>query len=289
MCFSCGFLVSVLWVVFDPSFVPLLVLPFAPICSSLRFSFRPSARFAVSLFGLIFSPLFVSFISFGRVVWAVCGVCCFCQLVLACCQAGVSSWMGVWAGGMALRGSGGVSECRFFSSFVSGGRGDGVSSRFSSRVLVSCRRYPVVPFLSARVLASFCLFLPLLLSCSCSSCRACRMASGCGGVAVGRGVVVGGSVMSCRVAGIVGVVVAAVSSACLFFLLSLVSDGAEEAASPPSRSPSRIGVSSIPSRCASRRGVLFFLSCECLVMTSRCGGGHWCLSFFFVSAFCSWS
>lgn len=56
------------------------------------------------------------------------------------------------------------------------------------------------------------------------------MASGCGGVAVGRGVVAGGSVMSCRVAGIVGVVVAAVSSACLFFLLSLVSDEAEEAA-----------------------------------------------------------
>ena len=41
----------------------------------------------------------------------------------------------------------------------------------------------------------------------------------------------GGSVMSCRVAGIVGVVVAAVSSACLFFLLFLVSDEAEEAAS----------------------------------------------------------
>ena len=37
--------------------------------------------------------------------------------------------------------------------------------------------------------------------------------------------------MSCRVAGIVGVVVAAVSSACLFFLLSFVSDEAEEAAS----------------------------------------------------------
>ena len=288
MCFSCGFLVSVLWVVFDPSFVPLLVLPFAPICSSFRFSFCPSARFAVSFFGLFFSPLFVLFISFGRVVWAVCGVCRFCQLVLACCQAGVLSWMGVWAGGMVLRGSGGVFGCRFFSSFVSGGRGDGVSSRLSSRVLVSCRRYPVAPFLSARVPASFCLFLPLVLSCSCSSCRACWMASGCGGVAVGRGVVAGGSVMSCRVAGIVGVVVAAVSSACLFFLLSLVSDEAGEAAF--SRLVFRLVLASRLFRFGVRLvgASCFFLSCECLVMTSRRGGAL--VSFvFFVSAFCSWS
>lgn len=49
---------------------------------------------------------------------------------------------------------------------------------------VSCRRYPVVPFLSAHVLASFRLFSPLLLLSSCSSRRACRMASSRGGVAV---------------------------------------------------------------------------------------------------------
>ena len=58
----------------------------------------------------------------------------FCQLVLVCCQAMMAV---CWRVEVML------SVCRFFSSFVSGWRGDGVSSRLSSRcgvpfVLASC-------------------------------------------------------------------------------------------------------------------------------------------------------
>lgn len=102
----------------------------------------------------------------------------------------------------------------------------GVGVLFLVSFLVSCRRSvlsgvlcwccPVVPFLSARFPVLSRLVLSLLLLCSCSSRRACRMVSGCreccgvvwrgrrgaGGVVWRcdvRGVAVGGSVMPCRV------------------------------------------------------------------------------------------
>lgn len=46
VCFSCGFLVSVWWMVFVPSFVPPLVPSFAPLLVS---SFDPFRRFALRL------------------------------------------------------------------------------------------------------------------------------------------------------------------------------------------------------------------------------------------------
>lgn len=75
VCFSCGFLGSVLWMVFVPLLVslfipffgPFLVSFFASFRSSPCFSFRPSTRFPVSLISLSFAlpHRFVS--PFGRV------------------------------------------------------------------------------------------------------------------------------------------------------------------------------------------------------------------------------
>lgn len=91
-----------------------------------------------------------------------------------------------------------------------------VSSRRPVLSVVPCRRYPIVPFLSARVLVSSRLVSSLPSFYSCSSRRACRMAlrwSGwairnCRGVVCGvalryamrDGMAAGGSMMPCRVA-----------------------------------------------------------------------------------------
>lgn len=73
MCFSCGFLVSVLWTVFASFFTPFLVSLFA----SFRRSFRLSARFSVSLFAPPFGlpHRFVS--PFWRVGWSILWVAPF--------------------------------------------------------------------------------------------------------------------------------------------------------------------------------------------------------------------
>lgn len=63
----------------------------------------------------------------------------FCQLVLAACKAMIAVCRGYGGDGIA---------CRFFSFLVSGGRGDGVSSRPLVSSLVSCWR-PVLRLVSA--------------------------------------------------------------------------------------------------------------------------------------------
>lgn len=91
VCFSCGFLVSVLWMVFVPLLVsffipffgPFLVSSFVPFFAPLRLSFRPSARFLVSFLGSLSVPPFCSFLRFVRVGWAVRGTRRFCQLFVA--------------------------------------------------------------------------------------------------------------------------------------------------------------------------------------------------------------
>lgn len=73
VCFSCGFLVSVLWMVFVPLLVsffipffgPFLVSSFVPFFAPLRLSFRPSARFLVSFLGSLSVPPFCSFLRLG--------------------------------------------------------------------------------------------------------------------------------------------------------------------------------------------------------------------------------
>lgn len=95
----------------------------------------------------------------------------FCQLVLAACQAAAALLMDVLAGGMTLRDGGDGIACRFFSFLILGGRGDGVSSRSSSRSssrggvlfrggvplfvspFVSCRRPVCVSWVNVLVLA----------------------------------------------------------------------------------------------------------------------------------------
>ena len=112
MCFSCGFLVSVLWTVFVQSFVLFLASllrlsfrfsPRPPFRLSSRFSFRSSA---------CISPrpsvrFLVSFISFGRVGWAVRGTRRFCRLFVA--GVGLSFfWVSMpwwWCGGVSLIGA----------------------------------------------------------------------------------------------------------------------------------------------------------------------------------------
>lgn len=77
VCFSCGFLVSVLWMFFSlflvpllvsffiPFFGPFLVSSFVPFFAPLRLSFRPSARFLVSFLGSLSVPPFCSFLRLG--------------------------------------------------------------------------------------------------------------------------------------------------------------------------------------------------------------------------------
>lgn len=73
VCFSCDFLVSVLWMVFVPLLVsffipffgPFLVSSFVPFFAPLRLSFRPSARFLVSFLGSLSVPPFCSFLRLG--------------------------------------------------------------------------------------------------------------------------------------------------------------------------------------------------------------------------------
>lgn len=82
VCFSCGFSVSVLWMVFVPLFVP----PFDPLSSfrfSPRSSFRSSARFARSAFRFVLRSALRFVCSFGRVGWAVRGSRRFVQLFWA--------------------------------------------------------------------------------------------------------------------------------------------------------------------------------------------------------------
>lgn len=59
VCFSCGFLVSVLWMVFGPFLAPFLVSPFV--------SFRLSPRFLVPFFAPPFGSLHRFVSPFGRV------------------------------------------------------------------------------------------------------------------------------------------------------------------------------------------------------------------------------
>lgn len=91
LCLSCDFLVLVLWMVFAPSFVPLLVSFFIPflgpfLVSSVvpffdppRLSFRPSARFLRFVLRPAFRPAHRFVCPFGRVGWAVRGDAPFCS------------------------------------------------------------------------------------------------------------------------------------------------------------------------------------------------------------------
>lgn len=126
MCFSCGFLVSVLWMVFVPLLVsffipffgPFLVSSFVPFFAPLRLSFRPSARFPrfVPRFALRSALLFVS--PFGRVGWAVCWSRRFCQLV----------WGGRAFISLSCFGAVGAMY-RHVVSLMGGGSEDGVAGR----------------------------------------------------------------------------------------------------------------------------------------------------------------
>ena len=109
VCFSCGFLVSVMWMAsarFSPrlSFCLSFRHPFrfstrSPFRLLPRFSFRPSGCFSLRS-----SVRFlVSFISFGRVGWAVRGTRCFCRLFVA--GVGLFSFVSLCRGG-------GVGACR---------------------------------------------------------------------------------------------------------------------------------------------------------------------------------
>lgn len=134
MCFSCGFLVSVLWMVFVPPFVP----PLDPL-SSFRFSpcpsFLSSTRFARFVLRSALQSAFRFVCSFGRVVEAV-RAAVFGAGRLACRLA----WRDVGAFGV----------CAVFVS--------------------SCSLTRFARLRSSR------LFSSLLLLCSCSFRRACRMA-----------------------------------------------------------------------------------------------------------------
>lgn len=163
LCFSCGFLVSVLWMVFVPPFVsfivPLLVSflapsfvsllgPFCPFRPSLRFSACPAFRLFVWAYrrggscGGVWGGAVG--LSSGVARWrGVCRVRRFCQLVFvgACGCLGFLSVLLVWRlvcsarfGGVGgafpgLLASGTKCSCGVVSSRF--------SSRFSSRVVVS--------------------------------------------------------------------------------------------------------------------------------------------------------
>ena len=92
MCFSCGFLVSVLWMVFVPPFV-LLLDSLSPFRFSPRSSFRSSVRFARFVPRHVFR-LAVRFVCF---VWA----CRRGGVVRRCLGRG--GWLIVWRGEMAGR------------------------------------------------------------------------------------------------------------------------------------------------------------------------------------------
>lgn len=64
-CFSCGFLVSVLWMFFDSFFASPLVSFFVPFFSLFRLSPRPSVRCPVSLLASLFAQPLVSFFRLG--------------------------------------------------------------------------------------------------------------------------------------------------------------------------------------------------------------------------------
>ena len=99
VCFSCGFLMLVLWMFFGLPFVPFFG-PFPPFRLSSRLSFRLSARFPVSLFAPPFGLPRRFVFPFGRVGWAVRGACRFCQLIwgglvfiyLSCRDAVAAMW-----------------------------------------------------------------------------------------------------------------------------------------------------------------------------------------------------
>lgn len=112
MCFSCGFFGVGNMDGFDPPFVLSLVLPSVPlfgpflVSPSVPFlgSFsRPAFRFVLcSVFPFRLSSrlsvcFLVSFISFGRVGWAVRGTCRFCRLFVA--GVGLFSFVSLCRGG----------------------------------------------------------------------------------------------------------------------------------------------------------------------------------------------
>lgn len=89
----------------------------------------------------------------------------FCQLVLAACQAMIAVCRGHGGDGIA---------CRFFSFLVSGGRGDGVSSRPVPRLVAAFRSYwrPV-----SRLVLSSRVGVPFVSRGLAFSCRRWRFAS----------------------------------------------------------------------------------------------------------------
>ena len=137
VCFSCGFLVSVLWMVYSLPFVPLLVPFFAQFRFSPCPSFLSSTRFA--RFALL--PVFRFALSFRLFVWAYRGAVRLGRGGVC----GRGGWLVVWRGEMTGR-----SGCALF---------------LSAHFLVSSRLFSPLLFSS----------LPSL--CSCSSRRACRVAA----------------------------------------------------------------------------------------------------------------
>ena len=101
----------------------------------------------------------------------------FCQLVLVGCRAVAVSWIDA-GGRCAVGGSDGIA-CRFFSFLVSSGRGDGVSSRSSSRGSVS---FVLASRFSSRPSVSCWRSVLSGVSCRCLSCCAVFVSSGSRGV-----------------------------------------------------------------------------------------------------------
>ena len=185
-----------------------------------------SAHFLVS--SRLFSPLLFS--SLPSLCSCSSRRACRVAACLASGRGSVAAWRCAWCGGgtawrVVERAVGGsMMSCRAAWCVVSGTRG-GTHGEMKGETIIA-------PFLSARL----------------------------GILSDGGGVVDGCGREVCRGCGGGGVI----RMSLLFFSCLSYRMRPGEATSPPSRSPSRIGVSFIPSRCASRRGVSSWERRRCL-------------------------